>query len=263
MLCMLSCGKEGLESNVSDYSCEYVYLIDADGDSCRSGTNTVFVLSESKVFTVYPYPNTGAPFTVVSSDENVALPVIGEDGRTLTFECRKNGRAVITVDCGGNEHQFVFSVKRAMTYDFVYNSTSDRFYMLFDDSERVSQHWQEIDVHVTLVWQCYFKSGYSTTSYVNRYYPLQFTVEKSCTAGEPLPLCSLHEDYVKVKEFYDSELKRVKAAYPSGEWDKYSSIILDAYVRPDNQYLRLSYEKKSGSIYGYSLGFTFERHVME
>lgn len=239
------------------YKCEDIIFLDSSGTKRSS-----IVVNETDLYSVYAYPNTDVPVALVSSDSTVIIPVKGADKHTFSLQCLSPGSADIIASYGDVEAQLNCSLRRSMSYDFIYDKLLDRLSFVVEDLQDNSSSWAAMPMHVTLVWECEVAIGYSE-SYINRFYPISKVIEGTVNSNLPLSLGELTSDYASVKKVFDTECAKLQSVYPGKKVSDYSKIILNAYVRPFNSFLTLSHVKTPNSVSNYSSSFTFETTLIE
>ena len=267
-LALCSCSKTEMPLPMPEvkeaYGTEDIIAVRQNGSRMPAGENTYSVITETDTITVYPYPNTAAPFTVESTDSTVMIPSVLDGGR-VTFDCLSAGRAALTITCEDVTRRWNLMVERRMLYDLSYDPSSDRLTLDFmqHPSCPVEEDFREqmaAFLHITTIWS--YKVGYGS-NYMNTRYPRTTVQSGEFPLSQKIFLENLEREYRKVKELYEEELAIEHAKDPNHAWSSWSGIELKVVIRNPESCLHLQHSRGSDSAYGYSLGFTLSHSLIE
>ena len=267
-LALCSCSKTEMPLPMPEvkeaYGTEDIIAVWQNGSRMPAGENTYSVITETDTITVYPYPNTAAPFTVESTDSTVMIPSVLDGGR-VTFDCLSAGRAALAVTCEDVTRRWNLMVERRMLYDLSYDPSTDRLTLDFmqHPSCPVEEDFREqmaAVLHITTIWS--YKVGYGS-NYMNTRYPRTTVQSGEFPLSQKIFLENLEREYRKVKELYEEELAIEHAKDPNHAWSSWSGIELKVVIRNPESCLHLQHSRGSDSAYGYSLGFTLSHSLIE
>ena len=267
-LALCSCSKTELPLPMPEagheYGTEDIIAVRQNGSRLFAGENTYTVITEYDTITVYPYPNTAAPFTVESTDSTVMIPSL-LDGNRVTVDCLSAGKAALTVTCEDISRRWNLMVERSLLYDLSYDPSTDRLTLEFtqDPSKPIEEDFREYMegfLHITTIWS--YKVGYGS-NYMNTRYPRTTVISGEFPLSQEIFLENLEKEYRKVRELYEKELATEYAKDPSHAWSSWSGIELKVVIRNPEGCLKLKHSKGADSAYGYNLGFTLSHSLIE
>lgn len=233
------------------YTAEDIFMVSTSGRVFSEDGTTPVIDGDTLI--AYPYPNTSAPATIVSSDSNV-LRITDIGCSRYAINCRIPGDAVLTASSCGVSKDFSISFSRNINYDVTYDAASDMmrlgFFLDGDDMElNPAVFYKEgLDLHICVRWS--YTVGYSSTLVKERF-PITSITEGIFPFAAKVDLGKLREQYYEVKALYDKEFEQEFSADPNHNWNYYSGIHCAIDIRYGLPRLKMERVKGDYSLENY------------